>query len=76
MAMDAYHSRGKLIYHSFRMDLLRSIFDRNFNKIVLLVLQQCGADCIAIGGRSTTFDILGCVIELVDGSQCKCKRKR
>ena len=27
-------------------------------------------DCIIIGGRSTTFDILICVIDLVDVAQC------
>ena len=33
-------------------------------------------DCVIIGGRSTPFEILSFDIELVDGAQCKCKRKR
>ena len=76
MAISAYNSWGELIYHFFGTDLLQSIFDRKFQKVVLLVLQQCGADCIVICGRSKTFYISGCAIELVDGAQCKCKRKR
>ena len=34
------------------------------------------ADCVIISGRSTPFEILSCAIDLVDGVQCKCKRKR
>ena len=33
-------------------------------------------DRVIIGGRSTTFEILSCAIDLVDGAQYKCKRKR
>ena len=52
------------------------IFVRQFRKFVLLVLQQCGDDCVVIGGRWTPFDISGCAIDLVDGAQCKCKCKQ
>ena len=80
MAIAAYDSRGELIYHLFGTDLLRSIFVLfsavSFKKVVLVVLQQCGEDCVVIGGRSTPFVILGCAIDLVDGAQFKCKRKR
>ena len=31
--------------------------------------------CVIIGGRSTPFEISSCAIDLVDGAQCKCKRK-
>ena len=33
-------------------------------------------DCVIIGGRSTSFNISICAIDLVDGAQYKCKRKR
>ena len=33
-------------------------------------------DCVIIGSRSASFDILSCAIDLVDGAQCKCKCKR
>ena len=33
-------------------------------------------DCVIISGRSTPFEISSCDIYLVDGAQCKCKRKR
>ena len=69
MKIAAYHSWGELIYHLFGADLLWYIFDRHFQKFVL-------EDCVVIGGRSTPFDILGCAIGLVDGTQCKCKHKR
>ena len=74
-AITVYNYLGDLIYHLFGTDLLRSIFDRQFQKVVLLVLQQCGKDCVVIGGRSAPLDILGCAIDLLDGAQCKCKRK-
>ena len=53
----------------------RPIFDRQFQKVVLLVLQQCGKDCVVFSGRSTHFEISGCAIDLVDGAQYKCKCK-
>ena len=49
------------------------IFVRQFRKVVLLVLQQCGDDRVVIGGRWTPFKISGCAIDLVDGAGCKCK---
>ena len=49
------------------------IFIRQFWKVFLLVLQQCGDDCAVIGGRWTPFDILGCAVDLMDGAQCKFK---
>ena len=51
------------------------IFDRHFQKVVFVVLQKCVKDCVVIGGRSTPFNISSCAIDLVDGAQCKCKRK-
>ena len=33
-------------------------------------------DCVIIGGRSIPFEISSCDIDLVDGGQCKCKRKQ
>ena len=75
MAIAAYHSWGELIHHLFGTDLLRSIFDRQFQNFVLLVLQKCGDDCVVIGGMSTPFGISGCAIDLVDGAQCKFKCK-
>ena len=54
----------------------RPIFDRQFRKVLLAMLQQCDEDCIVIGGSSTHFKILGCAIDLVDGVKCKYKRKR
>ena len=60
--------------------LLRSIFDlffvHQFRNFVLLVLQQCGDDCVVIGCRWTPFEISGCSVELVDVAQCKCRRKQ
>ena len=35
-----------------------------------------GEDCVIIGGRSTPFEIFSCAIDVVDGVQCKYKRKR
>ena len=49
------------------------IFVRQFRTFVLLVLQQCGDDCVVIGGRLTPLDISGCAICLVYGVQFKCK---
>ena len=46
---------GELIYYLFVTDLLRSIFDRQFLKVVFLVLKQCSKDCIVIGGRLKPF---------------------
>ena len=54
----------------------RPILIHQFQKVILLVLQQCGDDCVVIGVRWTPFDISGCAIDLVDGAQCKCKRKQ
>ena len=51
------------------------IFDRQFINFILLFLHQCGEYCIVIGSRSTHFEILGCAIDLIDGAQCKYKRK-
>ena len=51
------------------------IFDHQFRKFVLLMLQQYGEDCVVIGGRSTHFEISGYAIDLVDGAQCNCKHK-
>ena len=33
----------------------RPIFGRQFRKVFLVVLQQCGKYCVIIGGRSTPF---------------------
>ena len=68
----------------FRTDFLQPIFDRQFRKFVLLVLQQCREDCVVIGGRSKPFfdrwtymdiflsvEILGCAIDLVDGQMVR-----
>ena len=52
------------------------IFVRRFRKFILLVMQQCGDDCVFISGRWTPFNILGCAIDLVDGAQYRCKRKQ
>ena len=57
-------------------DIFSTYFYPQFRKVVLLVLQECGKYCVIIGGRWTTLEILGCAIDLVDGAQCKCKRKR
>ena len=76
MTIAAYHFWGELIYHLLRTYLLQSIFDRQFGKVFLVVLHQCRKDCVVIGSRSTTFNILGCAIDLVDGTRCKWKRKR
>ena len=46
-----YNFCGELIYHLFGMDLLRSIFDRQFRKVVLLMLQQCGNTLTSYMGR-------------------------
>ena len=51
-------------------------FDRQLRKVILLVLQPCGEDCVVIGGRSIPFEISGCTTDLVDGAEWKCKRKR
>ena len=75
MAITAYHSWGELIYHLFGTYLLQYIFDHQFQKGFLLVLQQCGKYCVIIIGKSTPFEISGFDIDLVDGAQCKCKRK-
>ena len=32
-------------------------------------------DCVMVGGRSTHFEISSCAIDLIDGAQCKFKRK-
>ena len=80
MAISAYHSWREHIHHLFGTFLFAIYFwpisDRQFRKVVLLVLQQCGKECIVIDGKWTSFMILGCVIYLVDGGQCKCKRKQ
>ena len=85
----SWSSLGDPIYHLFGTDLLRSIFNRQFRKVVLLVLQQCSNACIFIGGRLKTFAdrwpymsvfSVWWYIRLwygprrwVDGAQCKCK---
>ena len=51
------------------------IFDCQFRKVVLLVLQQYGKNCVVFSGRSTPFEISGCAIDLLDGAQSKCKHK-
>ena len=75
METTAYHSWGNLIYHLFETDLLRLIFDCQFQKVVLLVLQQFGDDFVITSGRSTPFNKSGCAIDFIDGVQCKCKCK-
>ena len=86
----SWASLGELIYHLFVTGLLRSIFDCQSRKVVLLVLQQCSEDYVFIGGRSNPFvdrwpymgvfavwgDIGLCYWphRWVDGTQCKCKR--
>ena len=52
------------------------IFVLQFRKVVLLVLQKYGDDCVIIRGRWTPFEILGCAVDLVDCAKFKCKRKR
>ena len=56
------------VRNGFVMIYFQPIFDRQFRKVVLLVLQQCGDDCVVIGGRWTHFNISGCAIDLVDGA--------
>ena len=77
----SWESMGDLIYHFFGTDLLRSIFDQNFRKVVLLMLQKCSYYCVVLGDMLKPFidiwpymvvfsvwvDILGCVIDLIDG---------
>ena len=46
---------GDLIYHLFGTYFLRSIFDRQFRKVVLLVLQQYSEYCLVIRGWSKPF---------------------
>ena len=88
-AKASWASLGELIYHLFGTDLLRSIFNCQFRKVVLLMLQQCSEDCVIIDGRSKPFvdrwpytgvfavwgDIGLChwPRRWVDGAQCKCK---
>ena len=47
-----------------------SIFVRQFRRVVLLVLQKWGNDCVVIVGRWTNFDILDCDIDLIHVAQC------
>ena len=75
IVITACHYWWELIYHLFGTDLLRSIFGRQFQKVVLLILQQCGKYFFVIGGRSTHFKISGCDNEIMDGAQFKIKRK-
>ena len=50
------HNSGKLaIPHDHLLLLLWIIFDRQFQKVVHLVLQQCSKYCVIIGGRLKTF---------------------
>ena len=51
----SWASLGELIYHLFGTDFLQSIFDGQFRKKILLVLQQCRKDLVVIGGRSKPF---------------------
>ena len=85
----SWASLGELIYHFFGTDLLRSIFNRQFRKVFLLMLKKIRKDCIVISGRSKTsvdrwpymgvFAVLGDIglchwpHRWVDGEQCKCK---
>ena len=39
------------VRNGFFVIYFRPIFVRQFRNIVLLVLQQCGNDCVVIGGR-------------------------
>ena len=57
-------------------DIFLTYFVYHFQKSPLLVLQQCGNDCVVIGGRSIPFEILVYAIDLVYVAQFKCKRKR
>ena len=79
MAIAAYNSWGELIYHFSGTDLMRSIFVLffavSFKKLSLLCCNNAN-DWVITGGRSTSFEILSCAIDLLYGSQCKCQRKR
>ena len=75
MEIVVFNSWRDLIYHLLGTDLLWSIFNRQFQTFVLLVLQQYGEDWVVIRGRSTYFDISICDIDLLDGVQCKCKHR-
>ena len=44
---------------------------RQLRKNFLLVLKQYVDYCVVISGRWTPFNISGCAIDLVDGSQCR-----
>ena len=50
------------------------IEDRESNRDCVYEIES--ENCVIIGGRSTPFKISSCSIYLVDGAQCKCKRKR
>ena len=54
-AKASWASLGELIYHLFGTDLLRYIFNPQFRKVFLLMLQICSEGCIAVGGRSKPF---------------------
>ena len=54
-AKESWAYLGELIYHLFGTYLLRSIFDRQFRKVFLLMLQQCSKDFVVISGRSKPF---------------------
>ena len=47
------------VWNGFVAIYFRPIFDCQFRKVVLLVLQQCGTYCVAIGVRFTTFRCIG-----------------
>ena len=53
-------------------DILARLF---FDITELFPVQQYDKVYVVIGSRSTPFEILGCDMDLVDGAQCKCKRK-
>ena len=51
-----FHKSGKLvIFHDHLFLLLQIIFDRQFQNVFLLVLQQCGKDYVIISGRRKSF---------------------
>ena len=48
----SWASLGELICHFSERICCDLIFDRQFRKVFLLVLQQCSKGCVIIGGRS------------------------
>ena len=77
MVNAAYHSWEFLIYHLFGTDLLQYIstyFRPSVSKSCPSRAATMWRGLRRYPGRSTPFKISGCVIALVDGAQCKCKR--